>query len=358
MKRLLFSLLMVGAGLTAVTPAVAATTSSGVTFTPEVSLPGFTGPQEVNDDFIGTYVKVIYTYFVWVVGIIATVMVIFGGIRWVTASGNPGQVAQARDIINNAIIGIIIALVSVVLLNLISPQFTSLGLPEIKQAQQVKPGFATYNDAYKCFENLTCPTGMTQVSSGACYGGAKTLVNPGKPSCAANIVKGICCQLKDTNTCYSYSAKDLSNEWEGTCNQVPLDPNTLPACTDTTSCGSLSDDGKGNPCLGVSCPVAGKVCNITGRYTGNCVPTNGTDQVFSNVAICIKAGTPQFQLFFDSNLDCGKVVNLGDAPVYGTKDTCGSNAYCALAGFGDQCQLLGPRTLCKTYDLSPTQYGI
>lgn len=122
-----------------VTPIVyAQTPTTGVeTFTPEVPLPGvFEGDQDADDTLLSRYIRAIYIYFIWVVGIIATVMVIYGGIRWVGAAGNPGQIKEARDIIDNAIIGVIIGLTSVVLLNIINPKLTQLAIPKLSKVQE------------------------------------------------------------------------------------------------------------------------------------------------------------------------------------------------------------------------------
>ncbi len=94
-----------------------------VQFVPEVPLPGFLGGP-ISGESVAQYIQAVFILFIWVVGILATVMVVYGGIRWVTAAGNAGRINDARDIINNAIIGVILALVSVVLLNLINPQLT------------------------------------------------------------------------------------------------------------------------------------------------------------------------------------------------------------------------------------------
>ncbi|MEK7637084.1 MAG: hypothetical protein AAB402_01675 [Patescibacteria group bacterium] len=99
-------------------------------FTPEIPIPVvFTGEQNADDTLLTRYIRAIYIYFVWVVGIVAVVMVMYGGIRWVSAAGNPGQIKEARDIIDNAVIGVLIALVSVVLLNIINPKLTQLAIP-------------------------------------------------------------------------------------------------------------------------------------------------------------------------------------------------------------------------------------
>lgn len=122
-----------------VTPVVYAQTPATTveSFNPEVPLPGvFEGGQDADDTLLSKYIRAIYIYFIWVVGIIATVMVIYGGIRWVGAAGNPGQIKEARDIIDNAVIGMIIGLTSVVLLNIINPKLTQLAIPKLSKVQE------------------------------------------------------------------------------------------------------------------------------------------------------------------------------------------------------------------------------
>lgn len=95
-------------------------------FLPEITIPGLLDSEWVIDGTsIAQYIRVIFIFFVWAVGAIAIVMVIYGGIRWVAAAGNPGRINDARDIINSAVIGVIIALSSIVLLNIINPRLSS-----------------------------------------------------------------------------------------------------------------------------------------------------------------------------------------------------------------------------------------
>lgn len=97
-----------------------------VPFTPEIDIPNlFSGQQNVTGTTIGEYIRAVYVYFVWVVGVLAVIMVMWGAIKWVGAAGNPVQISSARETITNAVIGIIIALTSVVILNTINPDLTT-----------------------------------------------------------------------------------------------------------------------------------------------------------------------------------------------------------------------------------------
>jgi hypothetical protein len=96
-----------------------------IQFIPEIPIFGFLNNViDISSNSIGDYIRTVFVAFIWVVGILATVMVIYGGVKWVAAAGNAGRIKDARDIVDSAIIGVIIALTSVVLLNLINPGLT------------------------------------------------------------------------------------------------------------------------------------------------------------------------------------------------------------------------------------------
>ena len=128
---------------------IKSTVTKDIEFTPEISIFGLLKAGEtytISSTSIADYIRIIFIAFVWIVGIIAVVMVIYGGIRWIAAAGNAGQINEARSIINNAIIGVIIALTSVVLLNIINPNLTSFKGLKLSHVEQES---ADYGPVYK-----------------------------------------------------------------------------------------------------------------------------------------------------------------------------------------------------------------
>lgn len=120
---LVFSLFVVA--LSSLAMPAAAADESALTFTPEIPIFNlFKDTITITGTSLGDYIRVIFVAFIWVVGILATVMVVYGGIRWVAAAGNAGRIKEARDTVDSAVIGLIIALASVVLLNIINPSLT------------------------------------------------------------------------------------------------------------------------------------------------------------------------------------------------------------------------------------------
>ncbi len=183
-------------------------------FTPEIPLPSlFTGDIKVDNTLLANYIKALFVYFIWVVGVIAVVMIVYGGIRWVAAAGNPGRIKEARDIIDNAVIGVIIGLVSFVLLNTINPRLTKLSLPGVTNVatQDFCAGGAppSFPDNFYVCQNETLGCGKTEQIDVK----NETTGVTGKTTCM-----GTRCPMTSTqgNVC-QFQLNASSNKFSGTC---------------------------------------------------------------------------------------------------------------------------------------------
>ena len=83
----------------------------------------FSGLCNLDADNIGTVVSGVITVLLIGAAIIALFFLIWGGIRWITSGGDKGKVDAARGTIVGAIIGLVIALASFFVLNLIARIF-------------------------------------------------------------------------------------------------------------------------------------------------------------------------------------------------------------------------------------------
>lgn len=72
------------------------------------------------------YIAVLYQFIIAAVAILSAVMLMFNGMRWATAGGSSEMLGVAKGGVVNAIIGLLIALTSFLLLNVINPQLTNL----------------------------------------------------------------------------------------------------------------------------------------------------------------------------------------------------------------------------------------
>jgi len=95
------------------------------TWTPLVQIPGIplTG---IN---LSTYLVGLYNFMLSVVGIVAVMMLIVAGMRYITAAGNATSITDAKSIAGNAIVGLLLALLSFVILKTINPDVLYLKKP-------------------------------------------------------------------------------------------------------------------------------------------------------------------------------------------------------------------------------------
>jgi len=63
--------------------------------------------------------------------LLAVIMIMIAGVRWMTAMGNQGQLDSAKTMISNSLIGLILALGSYTILYSINPALVSLKMPQV-----------------------------------------------------------------------------------------------------------------------------------------------------------------------------------------------------------------------------------
>lgn len=74
---------------------------------------------------IAEYAAGVYKYLISIVGIIAGIMIVWAGTKWLMSAGNADMVSDAKKKIGNAIIGLILAVGSYIILYLINPDLVS-----------------------------------------------------------------------------------------------------------------------------------------------------------------------------------------------------------------------------------------
>ncbi|NTW46042.1 MAG: hypothetical protein HGB18_03270 [Candidatus Moranbacteria bacterium] len=115
-SRLLIAFLVVFM-LASVRPAFAA---DGFTYEPLEPIPGAEDAAKLPD-----YITGIYKFALWAVGIAAMFMITIGGGMYLTSAGNTSAMGNAKGVITDAIIGLVLALFAWFLLNLINPSILS-----------------------------------------------------------------------------------------------------------------------------------------------------------------------------------------------------------------------------------------
>ncbi|MBU4347028.1 pilin [Patescibacteria group bacterium] len=89
---------------------------------------------------IGEYIKSIYKYAIGAVGILAAVVLMFGGIIWITAGGSAERIGEAKAWITASLTGLILALCSYMILYTVNPQLVNFKITDIKQVAEISLG--------------------------------------------------------------------------------------------------------------------------------------------------------------------------------------------------------------------------
>lgn len=79
--------------------------------------------QAYNNDDLIKLIRRIVEVMLFLIGAIAVIVIIIGGIRYVTSGGDPQQTKAAKDTILYAIIGIMVALFSYAIVQFVANNF-------------------------------------------------------------------------------------------------------------------------------------------------------------------------------------------------------------------------------------------
>lgn len=147
------------------------------TYQPEIPIPGLENLPN-DSSLMARYTRAVFVFFIWIVGLLAIVMIIYGGIRWVSAAGKPAQIKEARDIVTNAIAGVALALLSVVILRTINPdlaRLTTLSLTQVKPITDIGeytkyPDFAVCSGNFEHFCGTTYEQKFNDGTTSDCFG--------------------------------------------------------------------------------------------------------------------------------------------------------------------------------------------
>ncbi len=98
----------------------------------QIKIPGlakFSDVQCTNDGkcgvpWIGQYIQGIYNYALSIVGIIAAIVLMAGGVLWLISGGDASKITQAKELITGSVSGLIILSLSYVILLQINPNLT------------------------------------------------------------------------------------------------------------------------------------------------------------------------------------------------------------------------------------------
>ncbi len=110
-----------------------------IEFTPSILIGDNPQPSVTVDggfDELKGYISRIYKFGMSVTGILAVIVLALGGITWLTSGGNANQIGKAKQYIWGSMTGLVLALLSYTLLNLVNPEIVKLTTTEEISALQ------------------------------------------------------------------------------------------------------------------------------------------------------------------------------------------------------------------------------
>ena len=255
----------------------AQTTAASATkpcFTPASGIdfgPAFNAAAETCDPaLLANYIVAINIFFFRLAIVLAVLMITLGGFQWLMAIGNASKISNAKDTIQEAVIGLVLALTAYLLFAQIDRSFVELqsleiGKPQIadsceqwvsevscnnisltKSACQwncvsgsVRDKTCSNNSSLKCISSSDCPTlktcsndsSRTCNSNSDCQSGATCVSKPG--SCTA----ASCCVKGSSHPCTSLSLQQCPTKPGCFVNQVFGQKSCIPDTSFRLKCG-------------------------------------------------------------------------------------------------------------------------
>lgn len=160
-------------------------------------------PTKLCFNWIGEYIAAVYRYAIGIVGILATVVMMFGGFLWLTAAGDAGKIGDAKEWIRASITGLVIALSSYMILFQVNPDLIQMKTIKIRTVE--KPAVA------QCAWKASCEQGLATKEDGKCSGAGAEGQVCCCAACKTDIACDFCNDCVDTAKTYvSLSCKDSS----------------------------------------------------------------------------------------------------------------------------------------------------
>jgi len=91
----------------------------------KATLKSAAGCDTSSDDSLTGHLLNIVNYAITAVGIIAALVIVMGGQRYITAQGDPGRIKSAKDMIMYAAIALVVAVLAFAIINFVSQAITS-----------------------------------------------------------------------------------------------------------------------------------------------------------------------------------------------------------------------------------------
>jgi hypothetical protein len=223
-------------------------------FQAQVGIPNFIdrgGTKTLDSNstvYIAQMVKAFYDYGVGIAGILAAIMLMAGGLLWLTSAGNSSRIEQAKNLIFGSIIGLVLLFGAWMMLRTINPNLVDFkinSIPVVKPIQTVS--FCAHTGIVTGFcLNEVCTDENGLILEGTICTNQENCVKKTEDSifrCKA-VADVNCCQYK-RNTITGITCKTIGQE---SCPLVRND-NELDKVYEGVECNYQYNDSGRNPCV-------------------------------------------------------------------------------------------------------------
>lgn len=258
-KKILLSLLFFSLLITLAYPVtVEAAISDPMKFQPQIGIPGLWSANEViplkdnNTSYIAKMIKGFYNYGIGIAGILAAIMLMAGGLVWLTSAGSAEKITQAKNLMSGSVIGLVILFGSWMLLRTINPALVDFKITDINTIDVI-----LINSCCQ-YKNWTAKEGTSQTD---CVNSGGEFFQKGK--IITNSTHSICV---DSGCCRCSIGGSWKTLWisDSTCLDKEILGNVVLPDTCANACEAA---GVAQNMPSESLFVWGKVCSQSGECT-------------------------------------------------------------------------------------------
>ncbi len=169
-------------------------------------------------------ISTIFNFLLIIAGLAAFIMVVWGGVNYLTSAGDPSKMGDARDQIFKAILGLVVLFSSWMILNTINPQLVELKEPGLAESPEVNPVGAPEEIGY-CAADTTYGVQLfarNNPNPFLCFGSGESLVKNSKRIDSVQLEPGYAVRFfleqnfSGRNVCFTSSYPNLTNcKWGG-----------------------------------------------------------------------------------------------------------------------------------------------
>jgi hypothetical protein len=258
---------------------VLAQTTGNAGFVPLTNIPSlqFVGNETQLPEFLNS----VYKICIGLAAVLGVLQIMRAGLTWMTAGGSHEKIGEARGLIRDAILGLLLVLAPTIVFSIINPDILSLRIGNLNQLalpNGAGGAAATADRILWSDSNSTYASAITRCAQQGGY--VVPNCTPTGSTTATPIPDGGTCNGTLTNICMTPS---------GTAQTLPTTCSAYASIKSQTA-GSICDGGQGYTKIAASCCSGGSVC--CGSQTPTYSPANPPPSVIPNTADTTREPNP------------------------------------------------------------------